>query len=277
VSGSTSQNGAVGSADPALVKLVEEVTARLHDGGPVDVDLLAGGNTEHATWLRELLPALRLLGDGNRSGDADLTPPDGPAEQGEGGFGVLGDFRIIREVGRGGMGVVFEAEQVSLGRRVALKVLPFAAALDPRQLQRFKTEAQAAAQLQHGHIVPVHFVGSERGVHYYAMQFIDGRTLAAVIDELRRRTGGSVLASGDRDGRGRRSSVVAARHGRPGRPGFGIAGGGWQVGRAGGAWPDALGCLGRPAHRLAVGAGGSRAVGSVRRRPWRDRRADTGG
>src|SRR5207249_11044002 len=92
--------------------------------------------------------------------------------------------RIVREVGRGGMGVVYEAVQLSLGRRVALKVLPFAAALDGKQLQRFKTEAQAAAQLHHTNIVPVHAVGHERGVHYYAMQFIDGQSLAALIDEL---------------------------------------------------------------------------------------------
>jgi serine/threonine protein kinase/Flp pilus assembly protein TadD len=113
------------------------------------------------------------------AGDADVAPPGG----------TLGDFRILRQVGRGGMGVVYEAEQVSLGRRVALKVLPFAGALDPRRLQRFKNEAQAAAHLQHQNIVPVYFVGCDRGVHYYAMQFIDGRTLAEVIDELRRERG----------------------------------------------------------------------------------------
>src|SRR5919108_2838427 len=94
---------------------------------------------------------------------------------------LLGDYRLIREVGRGGMGVVYEAEQLSLRRRVALKVLPFAVTADPRQLQRFHNEARAAAQLHHEHIVPVHAVGSERGVHYYAMQFIDGHTLAALI------------------------------------------------------------------------------------------------
>src|SRR6185437_8674251 len=77
------------------------------------------------------------------------------------------------------------AEQVSLRRRVALKVLPFAATLDSRALRRFKAEAQAAAQLHHTHIVPVYAVGCERGVHYYAMQFIDGRSLAEAIAELR--------------------------------------------------------------------------------------------
>ena len=100
-------------------------------------------------------------------------------------LGRLGDFQLVCEIGRGGMGVVYEAEQISLGRRVALKVLPFAAALDARQLQRFKNEAQAAACLHHTNIVPVFGVGCERGVHYYAMQYIEGQTLAAIIKNLR--------------------------------------------------------------------------------------------
>src|SRR3954452_17026945 len=112
-------------------------------------------------------------------------PPTDPAA----GVGELGDFRLLREIGRGGMGIVYEAEQVSLGRRVALKLLPMAAALDPRQIQRFRVEPQAAACLHHPHIVPVHGVGCERGVHYYAMQLIDGRTLADLIGELRRAEG----------------------------------------------------------------------------------------
>ncbi len=107
---------------------------------------------------------------------------------------VLGDFRIIREVGRGGMGLVYEAEQVSLGRRVALKVLPYMGIMDPRRLQRFRHEAQAAAQLHHTNIVPVFFVGSERGVHYYAMQFIDGRNLSDVIRELQYAESGQTSA-----------------------------------------------------------------------------------
>jgi serine/threonine protein kinase len=98
----------------------------------------------------------------------------------------LGDFRIVREVGRGGMGVVYEAIQESLGRRVALKVLPFAATMDPRHLQRFSNEAKAAACLHHTNIVPVFYVGCERGVHFYAMQFIDGQPLSEVVRQMRR-------------------------------------------------------------------------------------------
>ena len=97
----------------------------------------------------------------------------------------LGDFRLIKEIGRGGMGVVYEAIQLSLGRKVAVKVLPFTAALDPRHLERFRNEASAAAHLHHTNIVSVHAVGCERSVHYYAMQLIEGKSLAEVIRELR--------------------------------------------------------------------------------------------
>ena len=99
----------------------------------------------------------------------------------------LGEYRIIREVGRGGMGIVYEAEQLSLGRRVALKVLPSTASLDPRQRQRFQVEAWASGGrvLHHEHIVPVFGIGCDQGVHYYAMQFIDGRSLTDVIRGLR--------------------------------------------------------------------------------------------
>jgi eukaryotic-like serine/threonine-protein kinase len=120
----------------------------------------------------------------------DAHGPFGPPHDGPNapppGIGEIGDFRLRREVGRGGMGVVYEAEQISLRRRVALKILPFAAAIDPRRLQRFKTEALTAAHVQHEKIVPVYAVGCERGVHYFAMQFIEGQSLSALIGELRR-------------------------------------------------------------------------------------------
>ncbi len=97
----------------------------------------------------------------------------------------LGEYRIIREIGRGGMGVVYEAEQLPLGRHVALKVLPTAASLDPRQCERFQMEAQAAGLLHHEHIVPVFGVGCDQGIHFYAMQYIVGQSLTDVIRSLR--------------------------------------------------------------------------------------------
>jgi eukaryotic-like serine/threonine-protein kinase len=96
----------------------------------------------------------------------------------------LGDFRIIREIGHGGMGVVYEAEQVSLGRHVALKVLPSQALADAKQKRRFEREAKAAAKLHHTNIVPVFGVGEHDGLPYYVMQFIQGLGLDVVLDEL---------------------------------------------------------------------------------------------
>ncbi len=100
---------------------------------------------------------------------------------------VLGDFRIEREIGRGGMGVVYEAEQVPLGRRVAVKILtPIGQSLDnPRA--RFVREARAAAGLHHTNIVPVLEVGEQEGILFYAMQLIQGRPLDRVLAELRQR------------------------------------------------------------------------------------------
>ena len=176
-------------ADQALAVLVEQLTARLQAGEAIDLEACCRAHPEHAQRLRELLPALEMLAtlDQDSGNGPDLGEP-------------LDDFRLLREVGRGGMGVVYEAEQISLRRRVALKVLPFAATLDPKRLQRFRNEAQAAACLHHPNIVPVHGVGCVRGVHYYAMQFIEGQSLARVIEELRKHWESAKLAHPAPDG-----------------------------------------------------------------------------
>jgi len=100
----------------------------------------------------------------------------------------FGDYRLLRIVGQGGMGAVYEAEQVSLRRQVAVKTLPFASALDDRQLQRFRNETHAIAQLRHPNIVRILSVGFERGVHYFAMEWVEGRTLASVIRDTQTAT-----------------------------------------------------------------------------------------
>ncbi len=153
-----------GAGDELLGELIEEVSRQLEAGQAVDLDAFIAAHPERAETLRLVLPALAVLADLGRS--AVREPQAGSMQDrlDGAGLGDLGDFRIIREVGRGGMGVVYEAVQISLRRRVALKVLPFAAAMDPTQLRRFQTEALAAAQLHHTNIVPVHSVGSERGV-----------------------------------------------------------------------------------------------------------------
>jgi Protein kinase domain len=97
----------------------------------------------------------------------------------------LGDFELIREIGRGGMGVVYEARQISLNRKVALKVLGPGLGLTARAVDRFQHEAEAAARLHHTHIVPVYATGAEDGVHYYAMELIDGPSLDQVLRQLR--------------------------------------------------------------------------------------------
>ena len=97
----------------------------------------------------------------------------------------LGDFEVVRELGRGGMGVVYAARQVSLNRQVALKVLSGGLGLTSKAVQRFRREAEAAARLHHTNIVPVYATGEQDGTHFYAMELIDGPSLDHVIKQLR--------------------------------------------------------------------------------------------
>ncbi len=98
----------------------------------------------------------------------------------------LGDFEIIRELGRGGMGVVYEARQVSLNRNVALKVISGSLGLSSKAVLRFQREAEAAGKLHHTNIVPIYATGEDDGTHYYAMELIDGPSLRQVIGSIRR-------------------------------------------------------------------------------------------
>jgi eukaryotic-like serine/threonine-protein kinase len=182
---SASSEGLTAGTDEVLNELIGQYAERLDAGESLDAEQCAAEHPEYAQQLRQLLQTMQVLAEVGRSascrrGAESLLPPVD-----EGTAGTLGDFRLLREIGRGGMGVVYEAQQISLARRVALKVLPFAGTMDPRQLLRFQNEARAAASLEHQHIVPVYAVGCERGVHYYAMRFIEGQSLDALLQELR--------------------------------------------------------------------------------------------
>ena len=172
--------------DPFEV-VAESFLARYRSGERPSIEEYAALRPELADQIRKLLPALVMVEqdmaiDPEPDSNCDRSlqvPPPGQERR-------LGDYRILREIGRGGMGVVYEAEQVSLGRRVALKVLPGHVAGDWLTQQRFHREARAAARLHHTNIVPVYEVGRDGEVVYYAMQFIEGQGLDQIIDELTR-------------------------------------------------------------------------------------------
>src|SRR5947208_1608544 len=131
---------------------------------------------ELAPKIRALFPAVVLMEDLKRNrmnGAAGAPPQDRAPER-------LGDCRVVREVGRGGMGIVYEAEQESLGRRVAVKVLAPWSSANLQTVLRFQREARSAAQLHHTNIVPVFAVGEHDGLYFYAMQFIRGLGLDQV-------------------------------------------------------------------------------------------------
>jgi serine/threonine protein kinase/WD40 repeat protein len=168
-------------------RLAEEFAERYRRGERPPLSEYLAQYPQYADEIRDLFPALVLMEQlkpaGGDPGAARDEPP-GPAEGRT--LERLGDYRILREIGHGGMGVVYEAEQLSLGRRVALKVLPPHALFHPGYVERFKREAKAAAKLHHTNIVPVFGAGADGGVHYYAMQFIRGEGLDKVLRDLRR-------------------------------------------------------------------------------------------
>ena len=175
--------------DPRLLAALKEYQAALESGKRPNRSEFLSRYPEIATELADCLDGLAFVHSAaakmNSASAAAAATEQIDLELAR----PLGDFQLTREIGRGGMGIVYEAIQLSLGRRVAVKVLPFAAALDTKQLQRFKNEAQAAAQLHHTNIVPVYAVGYERSVHYYAMQLIEGQSLAQIIRQMRQAAG----------------------------------------------------------------------------------------
>jgi serine/threonine protein kinase len=155
-------------AGEELVRVLDQYLADLERGqAPSREKLLA----EHPSLASQLEPCLSGIEFIHR---AARPTGDAPSR--------LGDFEIVGEVGRGGMGVVYEARQISLDRKVALKVLRFGGVADRDAMERFQREAKTVAQLHHTNIVPIFAIGEQKGVFYYAMQFIEGRSLAAVLE-----------------------------------------------------------------------------------------------
>jgi serine/threonine protein kinase len=169
--------------DPRVASVLAAYLAEIEVGQRPSRERWLEKRPEIAGTLGDRFDIIELVHDAARSGYSrhshvssdDCLPPET----------VLGEYRLVREIARGGMAIVYQAEQVSLRRRVALKVLSSTASLDSLKLERFRVETQAVAQLNHPHIVPMFAVGSERGSHFYAMQFIEGPTLAQLIRQQR--------------------------------------------------------------------------------------------
>src|SRR6266542_4037757 len=164
--------------------LAEEFAQRCRLGERPSLSEYTQNYPHLADEIRDVFPALQILEE-LKPGPAELSAPFANLAQADARPCLLGEYRLLREIGRGGMGVVYEAVQESLGRHVALKVLPGGALGGPSHLERFKREARAAGRLHHTNIVPVFGTGECDGVHFYAMQFIPGQGLDRVLHDLR--------------------------------------------------------------------------------------------
>ncbi len=186
-----------------LDDVIDEIAERIQQGRDVDITAYAERYPQYAERLRELLPTMEAVAcslkreahfaadrqpssAGQEAADPFAAEQDADVEPFR-----IGEFEIRRDLGRGGMGIVYEAYQPSVNRRVALKILPFAALLDSDQVRRFRFEAEIAAKLDHPNIVDVYSAGrdQDKNIHYFVMEFVEGPTVAEVIAHMREQSG----------------------------------------------------------------------------------------
>ncbi len=165
--------------------IAEAYSERLRAGERPTIEEYVLRYPEYAELIRSVLPSIALV---ERVSINDSMARNAIAV---GQPKALGDYEIVREIGRGGMGVVYEAIQRSLNRHVALKVISSLISGNSKHNSRFRREAEAAASLHHTNIVPIYGIGEDHGLQYYAMQLIDGVTLHDVIECLRNDSNGS--------------------------------------------------------------------------------------
>src|SRR5262245_62167859 len=182
-----------GSGRDPVEQLLESFLARWRRGERPSPEEYAARCPERADEIRELFPALVEMEQLKPAVEAATGPVARPSPRPEAAAGPapphperLGDYRILRVIGEGGMGFVYEAEHESLKSRVALKVMHPRFRAERTYLRRFQTEARSAAKLHHTNIVPVFDFGEQDGICYYAMQYIAGVGLNHVLDDVRR-------------------------------------------------------------------------------------------
>lgn len=161
--------------------LAEEFLERCRAGERVSVEDYAAKYPQIAEEIRDLFPTIARLEQVKARQQEEVAPTFQHPDR-------LGEYELLREIGRGGMGIVYEARQVSLGRNVAVKLLPHRTFFTTTKLERFRREARTAGSLQHPHIVPIYAVGEEEGVHYLVMQLIEGCGLDELLRLVDRRS-----------------------------------------------------------------------------------------
>lgn len=178
--------------DEDLALLVAELTDRLQKGQSVDIHQVCEVHPaciQNPALAKELIAiwGTIIVTDAIGSHEAAVVADSNPGSGESNAWRLpipcnFGDYRLVEEIGRGGMGVVYRAEQISLGRQVAVKMILKDQLASDAERQRFFAEARATAQLQHPGIVPVYDVGEIDGRPYFAMQYIHGRTLHELIN-----------------------------------------------------------------------------------------------
>jgi serine/threonine protein kinase len=164
------------SRDP-LDALAAEFAERCRRGERPSIEEFAARLPDRADEVRRLLQTVAFLERGKR------VPPGSGSGEIAAAAARFGENRVVREIGRGGMGIVYEAIQEPLGRRVAVKILPRHALADERSRERFLREAKAVARLRHPHIVPIHALGDQDGMPYYVMPLVDGSGLDRLLSD----------------------------------------------------------------------------------------------
>ncbi len=170
------------TSEDLVDRLANEYIEQYRNGESPDLEAYVQQHPELADTIRDLFPMIAALEsmkrDDNRESarTATLRPLD---------LKELGDFEIVREIGRGGMGIVYEARQTSLDRRVALKILPKQSLLDPVQLKRFEREARIVARLHHTNVVSLYGAGEHNGFHFLVMELVQGQSLGRLIKTLK--------------------------------------------------------------------------------------------
>ena len=177
-----------GAGEEHLAQLLWEYVDRLNSGEPVDPARI---REDHPALAEELIAGIETL--------QSLHSPPGAAVPESPPLTTLGDYTLRRQIGRGGMGVVYEAWQNSVERAVALKVLPGGLAADDRAFQRFLREAKTAAKLDHPNVVSVHGMGVEEHTPYYSMEYVRGETLSQVLERLATALPGTDTEFGKKD------------------------------------------------------------------------------